>query len=312
MVMSKIAGRRRGEGGGLEGGSLIVGQIPDRLDKNWLLTDYVWGCYGKKTSPAGDSTNTKTRCSPSDCVLWVFGNKLVNSSTKEEEEEGGGEEDRRANYYHILHKVHDGFLPLVQAKQKASVSDEEVVMPSASELYFAGVKFVPDASGYNLFKFKFTEPKGLFWRCRRAFFVMPPLMICDETEVYLRNLIAFEQCCPGVSQYVTSYALVMDMLVNSDRDVQVLEKAGVLFNYLGAREDVTDLFNKLCKEIAFGESFFADACIKATQYSKRFWPKNMLHLRRTYFSSPWTFIAFCVGFIVFVMSFVEFVRSFLK
>ncbi|KAE9447614.1 hypothetical protein C3L33_20489, partial [Rhododendron williamsianum] len=152
-------------------------------------------------------------------------------------------------------------------------------MPSASELVFAGVKFVPDA-GNDLFKFKFTEPKGPFWWCHMARFIIPPLAIYDETESYLRNLIAFEQCCPSIWQHVSSYVDVMDMLVNTDKDIQVLEKAGVLWNNLGATEDATDLFNKICKEIIVGE-YFDDTCIKATKYSKRLWPKNMAHLRRT-------------------------------
>ncbi|KAI8556946.1 hypothetical protein RHMOL_Rhmol05G0296600 [Rhododendron molle] len=272
---------------------LTVGQILDRHDKDWSLTDYVWGCYEKKLRPVGDSTNAK--------LLWVFGDKRRNSTR------ATNEGVRSAEFYHILHNLHDRFLPREQEKP-----GEVKHMPSASELYFAGVKFAPDATGNNLFKFKFSETKGLFWMCRRGRFVIPPLEIYDDTELYLRNLIAFEQCCPGVPQNVTSYAFVMDLLVNSDEDVQVLENAKVMRNYLGAKKDATNLFNELCKETAIGEFVFAEACIKATRYSKSFWPKHVIHLRRTYFASPWTFIAFCVGFTAFVISLVEFVRSFLK
>ncbi|KAE9447683.1 hypothetical protein C3L33_20419, partial [Rhododendron williamsianum] len=173
-------------------------------------------------------------------------------------------------------------------------------MPSASELVYGGVKFIPDPRN-DLFKF--TEPKGLFWWCRRARFEIPPLAIYNSMESYLRNLIALEQCCPGVTRHVSSYAGVMDMLVNTDKDIQVLEKAGVLRNHLGATQDATDLFNNLCKEIIFGD-YFLETCMEATKYSKRCWPKNMAYVRRTYLASPWTFIAFGVGFIAFVISLV--------
>ncbi|KAI8556947.1 hypothetical protein RHMOL_Rhmol05G0296700 [Rhododendron molle] len=285
-------------------------------NKNWSLTDYVRWCYGNKMSPIRNSNNSGSSsartwyCSPSDCFLRIFGNKSENPTTKEEGKKEE-EEDRNANYFRILHNVHAGYLPLrVQTTHKALIS-EGVLMPSASELKYAGVMFVPDESGNNLFKFKFSEPKGLLWWCLRARFVIPPLAIYYDTELYLRNLIAFEQFCPAVSKNVTSYACVMDMLVNSDRDVQVLEKAGVMRNCLGATEDATHLFNNLCKEI-ISEHYFAETCMKATQYRRSFWPKNMIHVRRQYFASPWKFIAFCVGFIVFVMSFVGFVRSFRK
>lgn len=209
-------------------------------------------------------------------------------------------------YYHILHEIHDFYLPNHQTKKKEFTE----LMPSASQLVYAGVKFVP-GPGHDLFKVKFTEPEGLFWWCHRACFEIPSLRIYDLTESFLRNLIAFEQCCPGVSQYFTSYAYLMDMLVNSDKDVQVLEKAGVVRNYLGVSEDATHLFNKLWKEVALGEFFFADPCDKATKYSKRCWPKNMAHVRRTYFASPWKFIAFCLALIAFGMSIAQFVRSFI-
>ncbi|XP_058217023.1 putative UPF0481 protein At3g02645 [Rhododendron vialii] len=181
-------------------------------------------------------------------------------------------------------------------------------MPSASALVYAGVKFAPD-TGNDLFKFKFSEPKGRFRWCHRARFEIPPLAIYDDTESYLRNLIALEQCCAGVSLHVSSYAFVMDMLVDNEKDIQVLEEAGVLRNYLGTAEDAANLFNKLGNEIIEG-GYFADTCIRATEYSKRFWPKNMAHVRRTYFKSPWTFIAFCVGFIVFIMAVLQFVHDF--
>ncbi|XP_058217029.1 UPF0481 protein At3g47200-like [Rhododendron vialii] len=279
---------------------LTVGRIQDRVDKNWSLTDYVWQCYGKKMRRVGNSTNAKTSCLPRDCVLRVYGNEQDDPKTEKEK-------DPSAGYYHILHNLHDRYVP----RDHQTVQEDIAEMPSASELYFAGVKFVPGPdAGDSQFKFKFTEPKGLWWWCCRARFVIPPLQLNDDTELYLRNLIAFEQYCPGVSQGVTSYAFVMDMLVNSDKDVEGLEKVKVIRNCLGARKDATDLFNQLCKETALGdrEFVFAETCIEATRYSKRFWPKNMLQLRRTYFASPWTFIAFIVGFMAFVISSVEFVR----
>ncbi|KAE9447607.1 hypothetical protein C3L33_20493, partial [Rhododendron williamsianum] len=182
-------------------------------------------------------------------------------------------------------------------------------MASASELAYAGVKFV-QAKDY-VFKVNFIEPSCLFWWFFRARFEIPPIHLHDYTETLLRNLIAFEQCYPGVSNHVTSYAYVMSMLVNTDKDVEVLEKAGVVSNYLGTRNKATVLFNKLCI-LSFSEDHFTEPWVEATLYSRRFWPKHAAHLRRMYFDSPWTFIAFCAGFVAFVITCVQFVRDFLK
>ncbi|KAI8556934.1 hypothetical protein RHMOL_Rhmol05G0295400 [Rhododendron molle] len=73
---------------------------------------------------------------------------------------------------------------------------------------------------------------------------------------------------------------IMDMLMKSDNDIQVPEKARVVTNGFGSTGDATDIFNKLCKEIMVGE-YFCDTCSKATEYSKRFWLKNMAHICST-------------------------------
>lgn len=97
---------------------------------------------------------------------------------------------------------------------------------------------------------------------------IPTIGIHDNTEPFLRNFIAFEQCCPRVSQHFTSYAFLMDMLINSETDIQVLKDAKVINNYLGADEDISNLFNKLCKEVVLEEFYFTDTCSKASKYSE--------------------------------------------
>jgi len=268
----------------------------------------------------GNSTNSdgsvKTSCLPRDCVLWVWSNKMdnpklkqevsskdeekVSSPSTEEEDVSSGNAKR---YHHILHKLHDDFLP------RDRTGEMFKFMPSASELVYAGVKFVWSSKNdiFNAsstaendpFNVEFTEPKGPFWWCRSARFQIPLINIFNHTESFLRNLIAFEQNCCGIEPLFTSYAILMDMLVKSDTDVQELKKAGVLRSWKGASEDVTHLFNKLLKENIMGWFFFADACNRATKYSKHFWPKNMAYLRRQYFASPWRFIAFCLAFVAF-------------
>ncbi|KAI8556891.1 hypothetical protein RHMOL_Rhmol05G0291400 [Rhododendron molle] len=279
---------------------LTVDRIPNNRPRKFSLTDYVSLYFGNIMSPEESSANSSaaaTSCgSPIDTVFWISGNKIMKSS----------EEDEvltNASYYHILHKIHEDYRPHSPADQIENKELSEF-MPCASELDHAGVKFVR-GTGKDLLDVKFTEPKGPFWWCHRARFEIPTLAICDPTEPFLRNLIAFEQCCPGVSQHFTSYAFLMGMLVNSDKDVELLKKAGVLRNYLGGSEDSTDLFDNLCKEAVLGGFFFADTCNRATEYSERFLQKNLRGVRRTYFDHPWTLIAFCLGIIPFGMTMVS-------
>ncbi|KAL7250760.1 hypothetical protein ACSBR1_012719 [Camellia fascicularis] len=177
--------------------------------------------------------------------------------------------------------------------------------PTASELVEAGVKLL----GCTDFEIKFYEADTCGWCCR-AGFEIPILTIDDSTELFFRNLIAFEQCYPGIKKRFTSYAALMGDLISTVKDVEVLEKAGVISDYLGSRQEVVDLFNKLCKDVA-SDKVFEATYNQATAYTKRFWPNAIAHLRRDYFATPWTTIAFAVAFIVFGTTVTKFIQSFL-
>ncbi|CAL5335108.1 unnamed protein product [Camellia sinensis] len=127
------------------------------------------------------------------------------------------------------------------------------------------------------FKIRFNEYKCLSKIIYGARFVIPTLFIYESTEPFLRNLVAYEQCRPGVCRYFTSYANFMDTLISSDKDVHVLDKAGIIRNHLGAGEDVTKFFNNLCKEVVLKESYnyFAETISAANHYSKAFWTDLM-------------------------------------
>ncbi|XP_057503611.1 putative UPF0481 protein At3g02645 [Actinidia eriantha] len=287
---------------------ITVDKIPNR-PHNYSLFDYVVSYFRNVTMSLEHKSTTSNEtncCSPNEHLISLFGNTM-NSENK-----GGAVPNK---YYHILHILQEHCLPLDFSKGKRY----RELMPSASDLDHAGVKFVA-GTGQDLFKVKFTKIQSCLGRCfHRAHFEIPPLSLYDSTELFLRNLIAFEQCCPSVSCYFTSYAFLMDMLVKSAIDVEVLQKAGIIQNYLGDDQEASDLFNKLCKEIVLEEFFFDETCKQATEYSKRCmaparskYSATVAHVRRKYFANPWSFIAFCVVFITFGMSITEFVRSFFK
>ncbi|KAI8015433.1 UPF0481 protein [Camellia lanceoleosa] len=260
-------------------------------------------------------------------LLSYFGN-MMNPS------EQGGQNDWKPKICegvsHILHFLYNQYRqqegrPEQEDSPKTNVNNYDS-MPPASELEYAGVKFeVSTKTGDRdpLFMVQFDYPQGLFWFCHRASFKIPTLRISATTETLLRNLIAFEQCYTGLDRntghdrldfYFTSYATLMDRLVDNKNDVKVLQKAGVIRSCLGEREKASDMFNSLCKEIVLPRDnfYFAQTCNQAASYSKRCWPKSLAYLRRTYFTYPWTFIAFLVAFIAFGMSITQFIRSFLR
>ncbi|CAN1123811.1 UPF0481 protein At3g47200 [Linum perenne] len=161
-------------------------------------------------------------------------------------------------------------------------------MPSASDLKAGEIK-IQSHEGKSMFDLVFSE----------RVLKIPPLRILDSTDALLRNLVAFEQCFHGCEQYVTSYALLMNQLIYTTRDVELLEQSGVVENYMGSREDVTDLFQNICKQIGLHEFHFSVLCNEVNSSYNRLWIQYKLAMKRDYLTSPWTLVSvLAVTFIV--------------
>ncbi|XP_016647181.1 PREDICTED: UPF0481 protein At3g47200-like [Prunus mume] len=84
----------------------------------------------------------------------------------------------------------------------------------ATALSEAGVKFKKDDSADNLLNIKFDN----------GVLTSPELAVTELTEPLFRNLIAFEQCYDGHSHQITSYAVFMDKLICSVKDIKLLSE----------------------------------------------------------------------------------------
>ncbi|KAK3005393.1 hypothetical protein RJ639_016926 [Escallonia herrerae] len=190
---------------------------------------------------------------------------------------------------HILGLLHDCYLPCDTAALERQ-NTNQIIKHSAVDLDRAGVDF--------------KEGKGRDQICLfgRTCFEIPKLCIYDSTEPFLRNLIAFEQCSPSIPRHITSYAFLMDTLINTKDDVEVLEKAGVLENHLAASEDATRLFNTICKEVVLGEFTFWKQWCDVEKYCNSEWPSHLASPRRDYFSSPWALISVIAALILFALT----------
>lgn len=264
--------------------------------------------YFSEVENCGSKTKT-CYCFPKECVLWVSG--------QSEEIERVTEllkVDIRKDYFHILHLLQDRYSPgdlgeNFERKDSTKFSEFKV---SAADLHNAGVEFLNDPSRISCVSV--TEPKGICSCFRGVRFKIPSLLIHERTEVFLRNLIALEQCCPKIPRHFTSYAKVMSMLINSEKDVQVLKDAGIIHNYLGTDKDVPDLFDKLCKGVTVPGDLYLDACQQVIEYYKRRYclPMTMRYWTRLIFTSTWGVVAFALGIITSLITVAQFVKDFRK
>ena len=110
----------------------------------------------------------------------------------------------------------------------------------------------------------------------------------------------------------------MDSLIDNAEDVKELRLSGVIQNMLRSDEDLANLINELGNDLPtnlFFDKFhsravtFSEKYIKVkTQIEKHYsnrWRRWLATGYNTYFSTPWTIIAFLAALLALVLSFLQ-------
>lgn len=217
-------------------------------------------------------------------------------------------DEANTNHDHILgllqkcyQHAHDISAEISLTSPKSGAEFLEAISYSVTDLALAGVKFRPNTNENWLLAMEFKSFRGPFfcWSWRKPTFKMPLLQIEDYTESVLRNLIAYEQCSSEIPNYVTSYAFAMERILDTKEDVQKVIESKVLVNNLGSSEQASNMINSICKEVTVKDFCYTTQWQQMEDYYNGYWPKNVAWLRRTYFSTPWSFVALLAGFLLF-------------
>ncbi|GKU99428.1 hypothetical protein SLEP1_g12280 [Rubroshorea leprosula] len=224
------------------------------------------------------------------------------------------------NIKHIVHLLHVNWCPSDTAMDeynKVQPKDGEwPFIRSATELREAGIEFKATEKKKNekwsLFDFKFkkvenkrNEKRSLFdIKFKNGILEMPKVIIDDQTDSMYRNLIACEQFDNTKHAFLTDYILLMDSLINSGKDVELLCKSEIIDNMLGNDELVAGLFNRLGDHTNFSrESFFYAQLFKdVNKHYKSPWNSWMAYLRHKYFNTPWALISFLAAALLLLLT----------
>ncbi|KAD3336095.1 hypothetical protein E3N88_31614 [Mikania micrantha] len=208
--------------------------------------------------------------------------------------------------HHILSLLHECYKPQTGYifRKEFSITRSH----SAVDLDKAGVSFKPNRYQTWVLGMEMEFPCFL-WSWCKCTLRMPIFYVSNSTELILRNLIAYEQESMQTQNYITSYAYVINMLVNTQDDVAKLVDSEVLINVMGSNENAANMINNICKEVPLVNSLYRQQWRALdryyNRYYNRYWPKHIGWMRRTYFSSPWNIIALVVGSIIFALTIVQ-------
>ncbi|KAK1283932.1 hypothetical protein QJS10_CPB21g01536 [Acorus calamus] len=109
---------------------------------------------------------------------------------------------------------------------------------------------------------------------------------------------------PDAKGDITFYAVLMDSLIDTPTDVNVLHREGVLRIGLSSEKEAAQFFNSLCKEVIYERSQ-SKLFIDLNRYCDSKWHRWRTVLARDYFSSPWAAISVLAAFILLLLTLLQ-------
>ena len=194
--------------------------------------------------------------------------------------------------------------PIKIRPSRDEIGQRMIHLPSASELLEAGVTFKVNTKSEFLFDLRFSG----------GVLEIPQLKVGDRTETLFRNMLALEQCHYPYESYITDYHFVLDYLINTGTDVDILVRSNILQNWLEDSDSVAILINGLGKNIINSNisSHFSNLCKDLNAYCRNPWHKLKATLRRDYCNTPWHTAASIAGILLLVLTIIQAVCSVLQ
>ncbi|KAK9289327.1 hypothetical protein L1049_007482 [Liquidambar formosana] len=193
---------------------------------------------------------------------------------------------------HLLDLLRSSFIPSDQGEPPKAVSPTHVIH-CVSKLHRAGIKLKPGkADSFLTVTF------------RHGVLEMPSITIDEFTSSFLLNCVAFEQCHSHCSNHITTYATLLDCLINTSKDVEYFCDRNIIENYFGTDAEVARFINGLGKDVAFD----VERCYLSELFNKvHHYYQNSLHvqlatLKHTYFDSPWSCISAMAAVILLLLT----------
>jgi hypothetical protein len=201
---------------------------------------------------------------------------------------------------HFVDLLRTLFLPQQHSLPQRNRGERVVHLYTASQLHEAGVKFKASSSKC-LFDLKFTN----------GMLEIPCFQLGNSKECFFRNIAALEQFHYRSNRYVTDYIHILDFLINTTKDVDLLVRKRILVHTLGDSNAVATMVNNLNKDTLFlnTNSEYFRLCKDLNTFYEDPWHNRKATLRRDYFSNPWKTTATIVAIILLVLTLTQTICS---
>ncbi|KAI3766206.1 hypothetical protein L2E82_16258 [Cichorium intybus] len=173
---------------------------------------------------------------------------------------------------------------------------EEIKIPSVTEMAKAGFLFSPVNGG--IFAISFDN--------QTCTLKLPVVNLDVNTEVYLRNLVAYEACAAAGPLVVARYTELMNGIIDTADDAKLLSERGIVLNHLKSDKEVADLWNGMSKSVKLTKVPELDKVIEHVnkRYAKA-WRVKLSRFMNTYVFASWKFLTLLAALFLLFLSTVQ-------
>jgi len=158
---------------------------------------------------------------------------------------------------------------------------EEISIPSVTELASSGVRFLPTNGSISTVAFD----------AKTFTFYLPRVSLDINTEVVLRNLVAYEASNASGPLVFTRYTELMNGIIDTEEDVKALREKGIILNRLKSDGEVANLWNGMSNSIRLTKVPFLDKVIEdVNKYHGRRWRVKVGKFMKAYVFGSWQFL----------------------
>jgi hypothetical protein len=198
----------------------------------------------------------------------------IKSEKKRSEEEGEG-------------KGEESFVKIIPPTR------DELAIPSVADLHSAGIKFIPTDGDLSTIHFEKNT----------ATLYLPKVKVDINTEVILRNLVAFEASAAPGALVFTRYTDFMNGIIDSKEDVRLLREKGIISSHLKRDKEIARLWNSMGRCVNLTKVEFLDRVIEdVNTYYNRKWKVVVVKFVKKHIFGSWKFLTLVAAAILLALS----------
>ncbi|CAM0908249.1 unnamed protein product [Alopecurus aequalis] len=116
---------------------------------------------------------------------------------------------------------------------------QEIKIPSVEQLASCGVRLVPAPEGIA----------GIAFDAATATLTLPIICLDGNTDVILRNLVAYETAAVRGPLVMARYTELMNGIIDTAKDVKILRECMIVFNGMKSDKEAADMWNGMCRAV---------------------------------------------------------------